>query len=215
MAFHNYADVHGTLPPAAVCGDDGRPLLSWRVLLLPYLEQQKLYDEFRLDEPWDSPHNRPLLDRMPRTYQAPWTRNVDVPPNHTVLKVFVGSGTAFEPPAGRAPAGSAALAGPAACRDRFRGLRLKDNFPDGTSDTLLYAEAGDPVPWTKPDDIPFDPDRPLSLRGLFRGGQCRAGTVDGRGYLSIYPDADWAALRGAITRNGGEPGPRPWELGPR
>lgn len=183
------------------------------MLLLPYLEQQKLYDEFRLGEPWDSPHNLRLLDRMPSTYKAPWTKYVNVPPNHTVLKVFVGPGTAFEPPCGsRSYAGPAALVGPAARSEFHRGLRLKQDFPDGPSDTLLYVEAGDPVPWTKPDDIPVDPERPVSLRGLFRDG-CRSGTVDGTNYRFIRNDTDWPTLRAAITRNGGEPGP--WDAGAR
>lgn len=150
MAFHNYADVHGNLPPAAVCGPDGQPLLSWRVLLLPYIEHDKLFEEFRLDEPWDSEHNRPLLDRMPKTYTAPWAKYVDVPPNHTTLKVFVGPGTPFEP-----------------------GVKLKltaDDFPDGLENTLLFVEAGDPIPWTKPDDIPLGVGYPIRLRGLFKDG---------------------------------------------
>jgi hypothetical protein len=55
--MHNYHGEHGRLPPAAVCGPDGTPLLSWRVLILPFIEQQALYRQFKLDEPWDGPHN--------------------------------------------------------------------------------------------------------------------------------------------------------------
>ena len=116
------------------------------------------------------------------------TKYVDVPPNHTVLKVFVGPGTPFEPGV---------------------KLTLKDDFPDGTSNTLLFVEAGDPVPWTKPDDIPFDPNQPIKLRGLFRTG-CRSGAADGTAYYMIPPDCDEAVLRASITRNGGERIPPPW-----
>lgn len=189
MAFHNYADAHDGLPPAAVCGPDGKPLLSWRVLLLPYIEGEDLYKQFHLDEPWDSEHNRQFIDRMPKTYTAPWMKYVHMPPEHTVLKVFVGPGTPFEP-----------------------GAKLKvipDDFPDGTENTLLFVEAGDPVPWTKPDDIPFNPDQPLKLRGLFRDGY-RAVSVVGNGYLFIGHDCDETALRAAITRNGREDVPPPW-----
>ncbi len=158
------------------------------MLLLRYIEQDDVYKAFRLDEPWDSEHNLKLLPRMPVTYAAPWTKYVDVPPGHTVIKVFVGPGTAFEP-----------------------GAKLKftpGDFPDDTSNTLLVVEAGDPVPWSKPEDIPFDPDRPPKLRGLFKDG-FRAATADGSGPHLIRHDCDEAALRAAITRNGGEKVPLP------
>ncbi len=67
----NYESAFGTLPPAATFDKEGTPLLSWRVLLLPYLERGELYNQFHLDEAWDSPHNRPLADKMPRVFQCP------------------------------------------------------------------------------------------------------------------------------------------------
>src|ERR1700681_2736714 len=95
VAMHIYQEVHGTLPPAAVCDKDGKPLLSWRVLLLPYMEQQALYDQFHLDETWDSPHNLPLLARMPKFY-APFNGKPTPRPYTTFYRVFVGKGAAFE-----------------------------------------------------------------------------------------------------------------------
>ena len=71
LAMHNYHARHKTFPPAYTVDKDGKPLLSWRVLILPYLEQDALYKEFHLDEPWDSEHNRALIDRMPTTYLCP------------------------------------------------------------------------------------------------------------------------------------------------
>src|SRR5205823_2150780 len=69
-AFQAYGDDHKQrLPPAAVRDPEGRPLLSWRVLLLSYLGDEDLFLQFRLDEPWDSPHNRTLLPRMPDVYR--------------------------------------------------------------------------------------------------------------------------------------------------
>jgi hypothetical protein len=175
--MHNYEGVHGRLPPAAVCGEDGTPLLSWRVLILPYIEQEDLYKQFHLDEPWDSPHNLALLPKMPSSYAPPGRKAALVPPYHTVCQVFVGKGAAFE---GR------------------EGLRLRDDFPDGTSDTILIVEAGEPVPWTKPQDIAFSPDGPPpELRCLFKDG-FRACMADGtRRWF-----AREAAHRAAITRNG-------------
>jgi hypothetical protein len=180
--MHNYESVHGQLPPAAVCSSSGKPLLSWRVLVLPYIEQQELYEKFHLDEPWDSPHNLALLPRMPATYAPPGGKAWKVPPHHTVCKVFVGPGAAFE---GR------------------EGLSLKSDFPDGTSNTFLVVEAGTPVPWTKPEDLPFDPDGPLpDLRSLF-SDMFRAGLADG-GVRHVPLETSERTLRSAITRNGGE-----------
>lgn len=168
-------------------GADSRPLYSWRVLILPFIEGEQLYKEFHLDEPWDSEHNVRLLDRMPKSYAAPWTRRVKVPANHTVIHMFTGPGTPFEG------------------RD---GLRLPEDFPDGISNTILFVEAGEPVPWTKPEEILFDPDRFVRPRGLFRKG-FRACTADGR-YRFIPNEMDEQTLRGLVTRNGGEPVPEGW-----
>lgn len=161
-------------------GPDTQPLLSWRVLILPYIEQDELYKEFRLDEPWDSEHNIRLLDRMPSTYAPPRHKRGRIPPHHTVCHIFVGPGTAFEGPA---------------------GVNMND-FPDGQSNTLLIVEAGDPVPWTKPDEIPFGPDAPLDLRCLFHDG-FRALLADGS-VRFVKKGIDPARLRAAVTRNGGE-----------
>jgi Protein of unknown function (DUF1559) len=180
MAMHNYQAEHGRLPSAVVYGKDGKPLHSWRVLLLPYIAQEELYKEFNLDEPWDSPHNLQLLPRMPATYAPPPGKAWRVPAHHTVCQVFVGEGAAFE---GR------------------EGLRMPNDFPDGPSSTFLVVEAGDPVPWTKPADLRYDADGPLpNLRCLFKDG-FRACLADGsRRWVS--KGTSEADLRAAITRNG-------------
>src|SRR5438445_6759489 len=116
LAMHNYNDTHGHLPAAAVCDKDGQPILSWRVTILPFIEQPELYGEFHLDEPWDSAHNLELLPRMPGTYAPPRYKKDKAPPYHTFCQVFVGKGTAFE---GR------------------ETLKIPTDFPDGTSSTIL------------------------------------------------------------------------------
>lgn len=184
----NYRDTHGRMPPAVVYGKDGEPLYSWRVLILPFIEQEALLKEFHLDEPWDSPHNIALLPRMPRTYALPprSAAKVKVPPDHTIMHVFIGKRAAFE--------GS-------------EGLRFPQDFPDGSSNTILLIEAGEPVPWTKPEDLPYDPDQPLpDLRSPFRGG-FRVNMADGS-MRWVSRDVSERTLRAAITRNGGE------QLGP-
>src|SRR5262249_51556565 len=71
LAMHNYHDVNGKFPPAAICDKQGKPLLSWRVAILPYVEQDNLYKQFKLDEPWDSEHNKKLIAQMPKVYALP------------------------------------------------------------------------------------------------------------------------------------------------
>lgn len=180
LAMYAYESVHGRLPAAAIHGKDGKPLLSWRVAILPYIiGEDKLYEQFHLDEPWDSPHNKKLLAQMPKAY-AP-VRGQTKEPYTTFYQVFVGPGAAFE---------------------GEKGLPLAE-FTDGTSNTLLIVEAGEPVPWTKPIDLTFDPKKPLpKLGGLFPD-LFNACFADG----SVRPlrtNLAEKALRALITRNGGE-----------
>jgi hypothetical protein len=190
-ALHAYDDNFRHLPPAIVTDKNGKALYSWRVLLLPFLEQDSLYKQFHLGEPWDSPHNRQFLERTPRCY-SPGLGKED-PPGTTRYRVFVGPGTAFERP----------------------GLTW-DDFPDGLANTLLVVEAGEPVPWSKPDELAYDPNQPLpALGGAFRkpvyvlrrewrrDPGFTAVLADGSTRF-IRSDTDEQALRALITRNGGE-----------
>jgi hypothetical protein len=185
--MHNYHDTHGRFPPAVVYGKNGKPLLSWRVLILPHIEENDLYKQFHLDEPWDSPHNLPLLEKMPSAYEPPPGKKNRLPPYHTVCHVFVGKGAAFE---GR------------------EGLKFAD-FPDGTANTLLIVEAGPPVPWSKPKDLSFDPHGPLpDVPCIFKDG-FRACMADASRHW-LRKDTSEKTLRALITRNGHDK-PRPDE----
>jgi len=117
--------------------------LSWRVHLLPFLEQRQLYDQFHLDEPWDSPHNKSLLDQMPEFYMSPIVG--DLGQGLTVYQRPVGNG-AFDDGDGTA--------------------MTFGEIADGSSNTILIVEtnSSEAVPWTKPDDYDFDPSNPT--RGL-------------------------------------------------
>ncbi|PQO35350.1 DUF1559 domain-containing protein [Blastopirellula marina] len=131
LAMHDYHDRYGMFPPAYVPDESGRPMHSWRVLILPFLEQQDLYDKYDFDEPWDGPNNLPLLTKLPQVYRDPRLASDDV--SLTTYQVIAAPGTMFDP-----------YAGP---------IRFPD-LVDGTTETLLAIEnLGRPVPWTKPVDM--------------------------------------------------------------
>ena len=143
LAFHNYHDAFGHFPPQAITDSDGKPLLSWRVAILPFLEQQALYNEFKLDEPWDSPHNRPLAEKMPAVFACP-SHPAQAGGSETNYQGFVGKGT---------------LLG-----DGTKGTEMRQ-ITDGLSNTLMVVEGPDAVVWTQPEDIPFDPESPAARMG--------------------------------------------------
>jgi hypothetical protein len=176
------------MPPAAIYDKNGRALLSWRVMLLPYLEDSQLHDEFKLDEPWDSPHNIGLLDKMPAVFADSRSDPATAPRGHTYFQVFVGKGTAFE---------------------GTEGVKYPDDLPDGPSHTILIIEGGKPVPWTKPEDIPFDPDKPLPDIRVKGRSWLNVAMADGA-VITLDAKVSDATLRAAITRNGHDKLGRDW-----
>ena len=188
LAVHNYNSAYGHLPQFAIFGKDGTPLLSWRVTLLPYLSQMILFKKFKLDEPWDSPNNRALLKYMPPVYMPP-EESPTATPYTTFYQVFVGTNSEVGPLFESKP--------------QFK-VRMAGGCPDGLSGTLLIVEGGTAVPWTKPEDILYDPDKPLpKLGGVFKDG-----IVAGLGSGSVRfltRNLDEETIRSLITRNGGEP----------
>ena len=135
LAMHNYESVYQTFTPAAIADKAGKPLLSWRVAILPFLEQGALHQKFKLDEPWDSEHNLPLSKVAPKVYLDP---RLVAGPGMTYYKVFTGKDAGFP---------------------LLKGRKFAE-FADGTSNTLMVVAAGDPVPWSKPEDIAFDKAKP-------------------------------------------------------
>lgn len=180
LALHNYHDAQKAFPPQAIRDPQGRPLLSWRVAILPFLEQQELYNQFHLDEPWDSEHNIKLLERMPKVFANPNLASTD----QTVFLAVQGEDTVFA-------AESSA--------------KIKD-IMDGTSNTILVveADADRAVPWTKPEDLNFDADAPLQGLGHLRPGGFSA--LFGDGHVQFIGNSiDPAVLRALMTKSGREP----------
>lgn len=195
IAMHNFNDVHGRLPQAAAFQTrDGKPGLSWRVALLPYVEQEALYQQFKLDEAWDSPHNRALLGRIPPVYLRPDQPNDGS--GMTYYQVFTGPGTLFDP-AAPAPAGPAGPGKP------LLGLRLPADVPDGMANTILIATARNLVPWTRPDDLRYAPGDMLPPLGGHLPAGFNVAFADGSVRLVPQNTPD-PVLRAAITRNGNE-----------
>lgn len=140
IAMHNFHNDYNRLPNQAICDKDGKPLLSWRVAMLPYLEQDQLYKQFKLDEPWDGEHNKKLIEKMPKTYLHPFAKNV--PANHTLYQVFYSKQGA-KPAAAIMETGKITL-----------GMLT---VQDGTSNTFIVTDAAaEAVPWTKPADLLYD-----------------------------------------------------------
>ncbi|HYH69426.1 MAG TPA: DUF1559 domain-containing protein, partial [Urbifossiella sp.] len=179
LGFHSHHDTVLKFPDD-IRDKDGKALLSWRVAILPYIEENALYQQFKLDEPWDSPANKPLLAKMPRVYagRPPFTAG------KTPFVRPAGKGTAFPP---------------------GKALKIAD-ITDGTSNTLLVVEAtGTPVEWSRPADLTVDPKQPL--RGLIRpdGDRFLALHADGS-VRAVSPKVDPVELVRAFDPADGEPG---------
>jgi hypothetical protein len=131
LAMHNYHDANKSFPPSATVDKDGKPLLSWRVHILPYLDQNELYKKFKLDEPWDGENNRKLIDQMPDQYLG---FGSSMKEGKTTILGIAGAGTLFPKPG--------------------QTVRIND-IKDGTSNTIMCraAPTAQAVVWTKPDDL--------------------------------------------------------------
>jgi prepilin-type processing-associated H-X9-DG protein len=185
LALLNYEDQHKSLPARAIFSKDGKPLLSWRVAILPYLEEGELYKQFHLDEAWDSEHNKSLIDKMPDAYKHPLFDE----PGKTLYVVPVGKGFVFE---------------------GTEGTKLA-SITDGTSQTAMLVEVSPSkaVIWTKPDDwTPSEASPTQGLGGLFAGGIVNVGFVDGHVDGIAIKTISPATFKAILTRAGGEPVPQ-------
>jgi prepilin-type processing-associated H-X9-DG protein len=144
LALHNYHDTHKTFPPAVKLDKDGKTPHSWRVAILPYIEEQALYNQYRFDEPWDSENNKRVAATIPAVYRSPTATNGN---NCTSYVALTHANGVFN-------------ATPAA-----KGTKMAQ-VTDGTSNTVVIVEANAEIPWTKPEDIAIVDGQPLPQLGF-------------------------------------------------
>jgi hypothetical protein len=172
LAMRKYHDQEKTLPAAANYGAQSQPLLSWRVLILPYLGQDALYKRFHLDEPWDSPNNKPLAALTPDVYKPP----EGFADGKTCYLVPVGLGTPFF---------------------ERTGIGLSKIVSPATTALVVEADADRAVVWTQPEDLHYFRAQPSAGLGSTRGGKFLAGMADGAAHA--YSVGNAKALAGLFA----------------
>jgi len=179
MGFHGFNARYESLPSTTMPG--AKHPVSWRVQLLPYVDQEALYKQYKLDEPWDSENNKKLIPLMPITYELP---GFAAEKGKTFLRVFQGKETFFPP-------------------------NEKTNIVDATDglfNTLFVVEAAEAVEWTRPDDLPYDPKKPLAKLGNRYGDGTLA--LFGAGNIRMIPKSvDESTWRLLIEKADGKPVP--------
>jgi RNA polymerase sigma factor (sigma-70 family) len=181
IGMHQYNDQHKSLPAHAIYSKDGKKaLLSWRVAILPFIEQDALYREFKLDEPWDSEHNKKLISKMPPIFHS--TAGAKREDGLTHYQVVTGPDAVFDGPT---------------------KLALSA-ITDGTSSTIMAIETKEPVIWTKPADLilPRLKEKMPKVDGLYKD-QLIVVFCDGS-VRYLPSNIDPVLLRALITPNGGE-----------
>jgi hypothetical protein len=180
FAMHAYHDANQRFPePFPTPGKVKKGQLSWRVAILPFIGEQGLYSQFKLDENWNSPNNMKLLSKMPKVFASP--RGKPGEENKTYYQVITGPKTVFDgvPP--------------------YQLFKISD----GTSDTFLVVEAKDPVDWTRPMDVGFDGANVPQLGGIFNGS-FHAAMADGSVIYLTRGRLRDDTLKALITARGGE-----------
>ena len=184
-ALHNYHDKHGSFPPAYFADEDGKPMHSWRVLILPFLEKQALYDAYDFSEPWNGPNNKQLIEKMPTVYACPSKKHLEPGIGITAYAAVTGEDCIF----------------PGADSVAIRDIT------DGASQTIMLGEASHAdITWTEPRDVNLDMYSGFGDSNRFtshhQGGMFFS-FADGR-MKFINEDIDFVTFNALLTRNRGE-----------
>lgn len=188
IAMHNYHNDFTKLPEAMTM-KNGKPMHSWRVMMLPYIEQDNLFKQIKIDEPWDSEHNKKIFEStpMPKTFEHPGKKDGDK--KMTYYKVF------YSKP-GVTPRAGFLLGKPTTLG--------QITVMDGTSNTAAMIEAGPPVLWYRPDDIEFDSKAQLpNMVSPWKDKKVSVAFFDAS-IRSFWLGTDEATWKGCITLNGEE-----------
>lgn len=165
-ALLKYEQENGHFPPAHTVDEKGKPMHSWRVLILPQLGYQKLYDQIKLDEPWNSTANAKLEKQMPKEYRCPAT--ISPTSFETNYAVIEGKGFVFDGP----------------------NTTKLDSISDSLDDTILIAETLTAINWMEPTDI-----KPSGIGSYHElGGHVGLASGDVKFILSLMPPEEIHAL---------------------
>lgn len=184
LALHEYHEHHGTFPPTFIADSDGQPAHSWRVLILPFLDQQALYEKYRFDEPWNGPNNSQLAELMPSVYRCPSSSTSESNGHYTNYLAII--------------APDSVMSGP---------IPVEMNaITDSQSSTILVTESENrTVHWMSPVD--------LSINDAFDDLQAGLG-IHNKGTYALLADRSVRFIpqqttqdefTGLVTRSGGEP----------
>lgn len=190
MALYSYHEAYGSFPPAYIADREGRPMHSWRVLLLPYLDQTPLYQEYRFDEPWNGPNNRLLASRIPSLFSCPIETSAKGKQAATMTSYV-------------------AVIGDETVWPGNRSTKFQD-MTDGTANTIAVVEVADSgIDWMEPRDLHL-----LQMAAAInsRSGQGISSRHTGGvnslfcdGSVHFLPDTlPIESLRALVTRGGGE-----------
>jgi hypothetical protein len=189
IGMHNFNDALGKLPGDVGLGDKA-PAMSWRVQLLPYIEQDNIARQLDPTKPWDDPKNLKVLEatEMPKVFEHPGR---PAPKGHTYYRIFT------------LPKNAKGTERPL-FKEGERGPTIQQiSALDGTSLTFMVVEAGEAVPWYKPDVLPYDGKLPLPQLGAKDADTFLVALCDGS-VRKINRKLDEKTLRALITMNGGE-----------
>jgi len=183
LALHNYHSANARFPAQAIFSKEGKPLLSWRVMLLPFLNEAPLYNEFRLDEPWNSAHNKKLADRIPAVYQS-----LAANAKKTGKTTYV------------APVGKDLM-----FTGKTEGVHFAE-VTDGTSNTIFIVQSDEEhaVPWTSPQDLTVNLKKPAAGLVDYAGKGSLVLFTDGS-VASLRKGIDATLLAALLTRDEGTP----------
>ena len=189
LAMQQYEAANGCFPPAYIADKHGKPMHSWRVLLLPYLEQQDLYDRYRFDEPWDSANNRVVTDLAIGLFQCPSQPASKEPITNYMMVV-----------------------GPHTISDGRDCAKIAD-ITDGLASTIMLVEVADStVWWAEPEDLHFDQinfainQQQAAWHQQLSSARGERGVCDGSVHF-LRDSTNPQLVKAMLTINGGEPAP--------